>query len=112
MIYIPVTFSHLRGRGRGNGCMIATASFLCCILSLGHLTPIRCHCGTASLRLEKFLWLKAVEIIAAGGSVKCLVTSVPPLQEMRNLPYKDWDASDTVKVCLNLGPFLWTFSSN
>lgn len=70
MIYLSLSPTLVRGRGRGNGCMIATASFLCCVLSLGHLTPIRCHCGAAYLRLEKFLWLKAVEIIAAGGSVK------------------------------------------
>lgn len=83
-----------------------------CFESLGHLIPIGCHCGTAYLRLEKFLWLKAVEIIAAGGSVKWLVISVSLLQERRSLPSKDWDASDTVKVCLNFGPLLWTFSSN
>lgn len=72
-----------------------------CFESLGHLTLTRCHCGTAYLRLEKCLWLKAVEMIAAGGSVKWLVISMSSLQEMRNRPSKDWDASDTVKVCLN-----------
>lgn len=76
-----------------------------CFDSLSHLTPIRFRCGIAYLRLRRLLWLKVVEIIATDGSVRWLVTSVFPPQEMRSLPSKDWDASDPGKVCLNFRPF-------
>lgn len=46
-----------------------------------------------------------VEIIAADGSVRWLVTSVSPPREMRSLPSKDWEASNPGKACLNFEPF-------
>lgn len=93
MIYLSLSSTLVLGVGeRLHDCH----SFLpvLCFESFSYLTAFRCHCGTAYLRLEKFLWFKAVKIIAADDSVRWLVTSVSPPQEMRNLPSKDLDASE------------------
>lgn len=51
------------------------------------------------------MWLKAIEITAADGFVnqprkamppicRCFVTSESSVQEVKTLPFEDWDASD------------------